>query len=832
VTRVKSMGRPAKAVGLLEPASRMYPRGTGRSPAGRRPGLPAPVDSRQEAIPPRYGLTPLGRRPLTIRRRVTISGVVQGVGFRPYLWRRAEHFGLAGWVRNETGTVVVEVQGEAGAVAGFFAGLAAAAPPLAVVDRVRVREIPVAAAPSTFRILASEGGAGESVGVPADVATCAACLAEVSSPGNRRHRYPFTNCTDCGPRFTIIDGLPYDRSATTMRAFAMCPACAAEYEDPADRRFHAQPNACPACGPTIWWTTTGDRGGCATERPQDGCLGDAALDAVRRSLASGGIVAIKGIGGFHLACDATDEAAVGALRARKQRPTKPLAVMVADAEQARRIARVDEGSERLLAGLDRPIVILDKLPASRLAIAVAPGCDVVGVMLPYAPLHHLLCAGMPPLVMTSGNVADEPIAYDNRDAVSRLAGIADGFLMHDRPIVAPCDDSVVRCVDGLRVPIRRSRGHAPLPIALPCDGPPVLAVGGELKAAPCVARGMRAWMAQHVGDVTQPESLAALAAAAGRLLGLCHGEPAAVVADLHPGYLSSAWARDLAAARGLPLVPVQHHEAHAASLLAEHGGRARAIVACFDGTGYGRDGTAWGGEFFVVEGPALRRAAHLEPFALPGGDACARHPWRTALSLLRAASCGWDDRLPPARAARGPRGRVLLRQLERRLQCPVSSSMGRLFDAVGALVGAAQSVDYEAEAAVRLEALAAAAGGTPPRYEFTLGDGAPIRVGWAELVRDVARDAAAGRPPRDIAAGFHEAVARMIVAVCARLADAANAHVVGLTGGVFQNAILLKRTSTLLRDAGFEVLVHRQVPCNDGGLALGQAVLARAWLSR
>lgn len=775
-----------------------------------------------------------------VRKRLVITGVVQGVGFRPFVWRRATRLGLGGWVENDSAGVTAEVQGPMEDVRAFLDGFAAAAPAMAAIEQIAVADVPAdPAPPARFLILDSAGLPGRTTSLPPDIATCAACLAEIFEPGSRRHRYPFTNCTDCGPRFTIITDLPYDRSQTTMRDFPMCPACAAEYADPADRRFHAQPNACPTCGPTLWFTGIAG-GNIAIERPAGGLLGPAALDAARVALLAGDVLAVKGLGGFHLVCDATNDAAVGRLRERKQRIGKPLAVMVEDLAAARRIAAIDEQERRLLEGRERPIVLLGKRPAGlaglarvagSVSAAVSPGNDFIGVMLPYAPLHHLLCAGMPPLVMTSGNCSEEPIVHQNAVAAERLAPLVDGFLMHDRPIHVACDDSVVRSAAGAVMPIRRSRGYAPLPIPLADTGPAVLAVGGELKAAICIADGDRGIMSQHIGDMGNLETLEALAHTADHLLRLFRVTPAAIVADLHPGYLSTAWARRLAAERRIPLVQVQHHEAHVASLLAEHGWRNDGVIGvCFDGTGFGPDGTIWGGEFFDVRGGRFRRAAHLQPFPLPGGDASIRHPWRTALAVLHAAGSTWDSRLAAVQAAGESERNLLRQQLQKNLNCVATSSMGRLFDAVAALAGVKQSITYEAEAALNLEALAAGSGrlgGESAAYAFTVVEGEPLRVGWQGVVAAVVRDAVDGRSQGAIASRFHRGVARMIAAVCGELRHRGAGHTVGLTGGVFQNALLLRLAIEELRGAGFDVLVHQRVPANDGGLALGQAVLAR-----
>jgi len=731
-------------------------------------------------------------------------------------------------------------------------------PPLAVVERIDMEPLAIdPERPPGFWIDASSMSAGGTSGgdagrvarggeprgnvAPADVATCASCLMEIRDPADRRHGYPFTTCTDCGPRFTIIRGLPYDRQRTTMAAFPPCAACAAEYADPQDRRFHAEANACPACGPAVWFTASGDDGGIATMRDAARCIGTAALAAARARLRAGDVLAVKGLGGFHLVCDATSKEAVARLRKRKQRSAKPLAVMVADVETARRHAHIDEQARRLLESLERPIVLVPVRPledsAGRcLAKEIAPGNDFVGLMLPAQPLEHLLCAEMTPLVMTSGNLAEEPIARENDDAVTRLGPLVDGFLMHDREIVTACDDSVVRCVGGAALPIRRSRGFVPRAIRLAAGGPTVLAIGGELKATLCLAAGDQAMMSQHIGDVANLETLVAVEHVADHLLALTAASPDLVACDLHPGFLSAAWTRRLAAARGIPVVAVQHHEAHLAALLADQAAEDLPVIGvCFDGTGYGRDGTIQGGEFLVASagvGGDVERAAHLDPFPLPGGDAAIRHPWRVALALVHAAGLEWAAGLAPVETAPAEIRRVLRRQLEAGLHCVATSSMGRLFDAVAALAGVKQSIGYEAEAAMNLEALAAAAGVGEPyplpiRNEPPGSAAGPLRIDWRPLVAELVADVQAGLGQGVIAARFHCGVAAMIVAVCGRLRAATGIATVGLTGGVFQNAVLVQGTITALEADGFTVLVHGQVPPNDGGLALGQAVLAR-----
>lgn len=770
-----------------------------------------------------------------VRCRLHVAGTVQGVGFRPFTWRLAQRYRLDGFVRNGLDGVVIEVQGQPAAIEAFAASLRDELPPLADVTQIDVEEKPFDPAQrEVFTILESGVDAspsGSVASVPADVATCPACLVELHDPSNRRFRYPFTNCTDCGPRFTIIQSLPYDRPRTTMAAFPMCPDCAAEYADPMDRRFHAQPNACPACGPSVWFTTPHDPGGVAIAWPDGGCTGDAAFEATRDRIWAGDVLAVKGLGGFHLVCDATSDAAVGRLRERKQRAAKPLAVMVADVDSARRCVDVSEQERLLLESPARPIVLVRKrADGGGLAAAVAPGNDFIGLVLPSLPLQHLLCEHMPPLVMTSGNLAEEPIAHDNAAAAAHLAGLVDGFLMHDRDIETACDDSVIRCMAGAPLPIRRSRGFAPLPIRLGQTGPAVLAVGGELKATLCATRDDHAIMSQHIGDMGNLETLDALGRAADHLLRLYDIVPTALACDMHPGYLSADWARRFAADRSIPLVPVQHHEAHVASLLADHAALEMPVIGvCFDGTGYGRDGTIWGGEVFVApQGAAapMVRAAHLEPFSLPGGDAAIRHPWRVALAALHAAGVAWSPRLPPRAAASPEAVRVLRQQLESGLNCMTTTSVGRLFDAVASLAGVKQSVGYEAEAAMNLEALAAESR-EDGSYPLVVLAGDPLRIDWRPAVAEIVGDVLAGVAAATIAGRFHAGVAAAIVDVCTQLRIATAIGTVGLTGGVFQNAVLVQLTIAALQAAGFDVLLHERVPPNDGGLALGQAVACR-----
>ncbi len=792
-------------------------------------------------------------------RRILVTGVVQGVGFRPFVWRLATSLGLGGWVENDSSGVTIEVEGNAAGVAAFERGLATSPPPRAHIERIDAQtrattEGPRAPGqPVRFTILDSHRQAGAVTSLPADIATCAACLAEVRGSTNRRHQHPFANCTDCGPRFTIIRTLPYDRTATTLAPFPLCADCAGEYADPADRRFHAQPVSCPACGPIAWFAVAPAK---ALERPAaestDTPTGAAAIAAARARLRQGEVIAIKGIGGFHLSCDATNAKAVGLLRARKHRPSKPLAVMVASAAECRPFAVLADAERRLLESPERPIVLVRKRgTGAPLAESIAPGIGHVGVMLPSFPLHWLLLdpdAGlpMPPLVMTSGNLSEAPIEHANDSAVTSLGPLVDGFLTHDRDIHAPCDDSVVRVAAGHLLPLRRSRGYAPLPIRLADDGPDLVAIGGELKSTICVARGDHAWMSQHLGDPANPGALATLERTVRHFLGLFSVRPMGIVADLHPGYLSTGLARSLACELGVPLLQVQHHRAHAASLLADFFATRQTpptgplLVAAFDGSGYlpgPRGDSIAGSEFFrsagVAEGAGagLTSCARLASFLLPGGDAAVLHPWRTALALLHAAGIPWKESLAPVRAA-GKATPILRRQLERAIHSPPTTSMGRLFDGVAAILDVRQRSGHEGDAAMALEELAADAAASPRSYAFTVesGEEGPFTIEWRGLVASIVADIQAEVSPRDIAAGFHLAVARMIADVADAVA-AADGHgqplVVGLTGGVFQNALLVERTFSVLTAAGHDPFCHRLVPPNDGGIALGQIILAR-----
>jgi hydrogenase maturation protein HypF len=755
------------------------------------------------------------------RRRFLVQGVVQGVGFRPFVYATASELMLSGSVTNSSAGVVVEVEGAPFALAAFQQRLREQPPPLAVVERVTA--VDVAPRGGTgFSIAASTTDpAGRTLASP-DVATCADCLRELADPADRRHRHPFITCTNCGPRFTIIESLPYDRAATTMARFPLCGSCAREYADPRNRRFHAQPIACHDCGPTLE----------LVEAAGGRTLREEALAGARALLAAGGVLAVKGLGGYHLACDASSETAVAALRARKRRGAKPFAVMVGDVEAARRLTVLDPASEALLTGPRRPVVLVPRRGVP-LARSVAPGNSDLGVLLAYTPLHTLLLglpgdpAGPEVLVMTSGNLGGEPIAYDDDDALERLAPLADAWLRHDRPIRVPCDDSVVRVVDGEELPVRRSRGYAPLPVALPAEVPATLAVGADLKNTCAVAEGRYAWLSQHVGDMDDLATLRAFDATVTHLSALTQVEPAVLAADAHPAYRSSAWARARAGTRTLRTV--QHHHAHIAAVMAEHGlpGDAPVIGIAFDGTGYGTDGAVWGGEVLLADYKGFTRAAHLSYVPLAGGDASVRRPYRMALAHLRAADVAWASDLPPVLACPDTERRVLLHQLETGLGCAPTSSMGRLFDAVSSLSGVRHVADYEAQAAIELEGISRGQDSCGA-YSFSLRGEGPVVADAAPVVRGVVADLRRGVPAAVIGARFHAGVATLVVDLAATCRTATGIGTVALSGGVFANAMLLSMARKRLRDIGFTVLCHRHVPPNDGGLALGQVIVASA----
>ena len=742
------------------------------------------------------------------RVRVRVEGTVQGVGFRPFVFRLACEVGVSGHVFNDTCGVVVEAEAAAPALESFLERLESEVPPLAAVERVSVRELPCAGARG-FEIRESPSSGEPRALVSPDSATCDDCLAELFDPTDRRYRYPFINCTNCGPRFTIVRGVPYDRPLTTMAGFEMCAACRAEYEDPADRRFHAQPNACPDCGPRL----------------------SVPLGSVVHALRAGAIVAVKGLGGFHLACLARDEGAVAALRAGKHREDKPFALMVPSVEAAGELACLSPQDEALLMARERPIVLAPRRAEAPVAPSVAPVSRELGLMLPYSPLHHLLLGDLGvPLVMTSGNVSDEPIAYRDEDALERLAGIADLFLLHDRPIETRTDDSVVRtvsCSAGLRpLLLRRSRGYVPASIDLPVRAErQILACGAELKNTFCVAKGERAWVGHHIGDLENFETLRSFSEGIEHFKRLFAVEPELVAHDLHPEYLSTKYAREL---DGVQLIGVQHHHAHMAACLAEHGESGPALGAIYDGTGYGTDGAVWGGELLYGDAAGFERVGHLRPVRLPGGAAAIRQPWRMACAWLVQAEGGEPELPPRLTGAVDPRTwRRVVTLARSGIASPVTTSAGRLFDAVAALCGIRAHVNYEGQAAIELEA--ACEPDEHGSYPLPVG-GTPLALDAGPTILAIAAELTAGVPPGKVAARFHNTLAQATANACVLVAPV-GATVV-LSGGVFQNLRLLEGTAARLADAGFRVLTPERLPPNDGGIAYGQAAVAAARLVR
>ena len=747
------------------------------------------------------------------RLSVTIRGAVQGVGFRPFVFRLAEELGLTGWVNNSAQGVFIEVEGRRDRLQSFLLRIPREKPPRAFIQSLESSWLdPVGFA--KFEIRESDTTGAKTALILPDIATCPECLREIFDPANRRHRYPFTNCTHCGPRFSIIESLPYDRPNTTMKRFAMCEACRAEYEDPRDRRFHAQPNACPVCGPQLeLWDRTG-----RVLAQRDEALQQAA-QAVRR----GEIAAVKGLGGFHLLVDARNEQAVRRLRELKHREEKPFALMVPSLVTAQALCEVSETEERLLTSPESPIVLLRRREdAGGVAEAVAPGNPCLGVMLPYTPLHHLLLAELGfPVVATSGNLAEEPICTDERDALQRLGGIADLFLIHDRPIARHVDDSIVRVVMDREMVLRRARGFAPLPVHLAHQSlPPQLAVGAHLKSSIALAVGGDVFISQHIGDLESAPSLEAFRRVVADFERLYAVSPRSVACDMHPDYLSTKFARQL----GVPVREVQHHFAHVVSCMAENELEGPVLGVAWDGTGYGTDGTIWGGEFLLATWHNFQRLAHLRQFRLPGGDSAVREPRRCAAGVLYEV---FGDALsgPGAAAVKGftrPELQIVWQMLHKHLNVPVTSSAGRLFDAAAAIAGLRQQTRYEGQAAMELE-FAAEAAETDEAYPFAIRDGqSPWVVDWELMIRAMLGDAAEGEPAGRIAAKFHNALAEMIVAVARR----AGREQVVLTGGCFQNRYLTERAAKRLEEENFRAYWHQRVPPNDGGIALGQVVAA------
>ncbi|MBI5933228.1 MAG: carbamoyltransferase HypF [Chloroflexi bacterium] len=811
--------------------------------------------------------------------RVHVSGIVQGVGFRPFVYNLALRMKLAGWVNNTSAGVDIHIEGDEAVLNSFIEKLSSEKPPLAVMDEVSVREVPLENF-TTFDIQHSTSIEGAFQPISPDVAICDDCLRELFDPADRRYRYPFINCTNCGPRFTIIQDIPYDRPKTTMAGFALCPDCEREYKDPTDRRFHAQPVACSVCGPHVWLEDVSKVEG------QKSRVGEDAVQEARRLLAEGKIVAIKGLGGFHLACDATNAKAVTELRNRKLRVDKPFALMMPDLETIERHCFVSEAERALLQSTARPIVLLKRKSESNIVPEVAPGQDNIGIMLPYTPLHYLLLEkatslrggaerrrsnlpaaergllredrprndGLDALVMTSGNLSEEPIATGNDEARERLSGLADAFLFHNRDIHIRCDDSVVRVFSDQssvvsqtehairnrqyaspntyplsRVyPIRRSRGYSPFPVKLPFDVPQILATGSELKNTFCITNKNYAFLSHHIGDMENYETLKSFEQGVEHFERLFRVKPVAIACDLHPNYLATRYAIERAQRENLSTFYVQHHHAHIAACMAEHGldGSRPVIGLAFDGTGYGDDGAIWGGEILVADYRGYQRVGQLEYFPLPGGDASIKKPARTALALLWSLGLDWDDRLASVLEFCADDRTLLRTQLEKKINTPMTSSMGRLFDAFAALAGVRQAVNYEAQAAMEFEALADPLEGGKYPFGWT-----PPKVEARRAVEALVADALAGVPIGVMSARFHNGLAEVCREACAELRQKLGINEVALSGGVWQNITLLRRALPLLESAGFKVYLHREVPTNDGGLSLGQAIVAANRLS-
>lgn len=754
--------------------------------------------------------------------RLSVSGVVQGVGFRPFVHRLALRHGLGGWVRNAAGDVQIEVEGPPASLAAFVRALRAEAPPLARIERLAAEPCTPAGS-DRFTIAESRDQPDRRQPVSPDVALCPTCEAELADPGNRRYRYPFITCTDCGPRFTVIEAMPYDRERTSMRAFAQCPACLAEYNAPGDRRYHSETNSCPACGPRVWLA-----------HPDAGVPGGRANDAVAsaaRLLRAGTIVAVRGLGGFHLAVDATNDAAVRRLRARKHREAKPLAVMVRTLDEARALAAINPVEAELLTSRERPIVLLRRRSDAGLAPAVAPGLDTIGVMLAYTPLHHLLLEGAGrPLVMTSGNRSDEPIATANEDALRRLAGIADVFLLHDREIVARYDDSVLRVAGATPVFLRRARGYAPLPLDLPVASPrPLVAVGPHLKNTFTLAHGAMGFVSQHIGDLESLETIEHFEAALAVFRRLFRIAPEVAVHDLHPGYVSTRLAEELGLAR---TIAVQHHHAHVAAVAAEHGMTHPVVGVAFDGTGYGADGHTWGAEILIADLTGYARVGRLRYAPLPGGDLAARRPWRAAAGYLSLAP---EARRAFARAFEGLEPSKVFaveQQIRAGLNAPLASSMGRLFDAAAAVLGVRHAADYEGQAAMELEALAGSRAARPLPFPVVSRVDGSWEFDPVPLLVALGEGRAAGVPATDLAAAFHESIAAATAKLAERAAAQAGVTTVALGGGVFQNARLLAALRARLEARGLRVLVPQRLSPNDGAVSYGQAAVAAAILQR
>ena len=743
---------------------------------------------------------------------IAITGVVQGIGFRPFIFNLAESHSIRGWVLNNEKGVFIDAESEDGDLDAFVQNIPKLAPPLARIESFDTKYLEPLGY-TLFEIRKSEEAQEKFVLISPDLATCDPCLSELFSSGNFRYRYPFINCTLCGPRFTIIQDIPYDRHKTTMAPFRMCPVCRKEYEDPRDRRFHAQPNACPACGPSL---RLEDRDG--QEVPGD------PIEKTLDLLAEGRIIAIKGLGGFHLACDARNQDAVSSLRSRKFREDKPFAVMCRNLGEVKEHCEVNEEEENLLLGVERPIVILRRKKISPIASAVAPYQETLGTMLPYSPLHHLLLDGpLKTLVMTSGNVSDEPISYNNEEAVRRLSNIADYFLFHNREIHMRCDDSVTRVFERKPYILRRSRGYVPFPIKLSFPLGMILACGGELKNTFCLTRGNYAFVSHHIGDLENLETLASFEEGIEHFKKLFYIEPRAVVYDLHPDYLSTQYALSIP---NLPKIGVQHHHAHIVSAMVENGMEGDVIGVALDGTGFGLDGTLWGGEFIRANLRDFDRLAHLKKIPMPGGSMAIKEPWRMAMVYLSEAfgEEAAQLRIDLTKRIDFQKWDILKKAVGKKINSPLTSSMGRLFDAVSSLLSIRDEVRYEGQAAIELEKIADH--GVKEEYPPTIRkDENPMTIDPTEMIRGIVRDMMEGMSSSKISGKFHRTVARLIIETCEAIRSKDRLNRVVLSGGVFQNMFLLSLVTEGLRSSRFDVYTHHLVPTNDGGISLGQAVI-------
>ena len=781
-----------------------------------------------EARPLTSSLSPEpGRQP--VRKSIRVYGVVQGVGFRPFVYRLAAEERLAGFIGNDTEGVIIELEGSETKIRAFLSRLTSETPPLARIDSVAIADLAPMGG-TGFRIIPSEVLGRVSTGIPADAATCADCLCELLDPADRRYRYPFLNCTNCGPRFTITRRIPYDRPQTSMAVFPMCPECQAEYDDPLNRRFHAQPNACWRCGPRVWLESPD-----GTSITSD----DPVSETIERMLL-GDILAIKGIGGFHLAVNATNEAAVTRLRQRKHRYGKPLAVMVRDLAAARSLCDLTSEEEALLQTPACPIVLSGARADSGIAASVAPGIPWLGIYIPYSPLQHLLFADdrVKALVMTSANLSEEPIAIDNEEVRARLGSIADAFLMHNREILQRCDDSVAALVDGAPQLIRRARGYVPLAVPIPLDSPPLLAVGGHLKNVFALARGRFAYQSQHLGDLESTTGLEFFEHSLAHLTHTFEIDPQTIVHDLHPGYLSSDWAKKYANERGLRLIAVQHHHAHIAACMAEHALTGPVIGLSLDGTGYGTDRRIWGGEVLICSLDHFDRFAHLDYVPMPGSEAAIREPWRMAFGHLIAAGFT-DSEARELTGASEQEARLLSRMMAREINSPLTSSLGRFFDAVAAVILSRRTVDYDAQAAIELEGMAIDEPDSLRRGEYVPeldgsneSHGDPKTLNIRHLWRALVDDLRSGVPKARIAAQFHTGIAKGFIAAATNARESTGITQVALSGGCMHNRRLARLLRSGLEEEGFQVFQHRQVSPGDGGLSYGQAAVAAAILEK